>query len=391
MTRHTLPIETISALPLEIRSDEADPLAAATAAVEEIRSAAEQRHTAHQTEVRGLTDRIASLETRLSRPNVQTEQRNEPTVEQRAFNNFLRFGNTNLTPEEIRALTVSTDSAGGFLTPDNFVAEMLRNVVNFSPVRQYARVMNVASANVRMPKRTGTMTAAWVAETADRAATQPTYGEVELTPFEAACYVDVSNQLLEDSAFNLESELAFDAAEEFGRLESVAFVSGDGTGKPKGVITDAGIGTVISGHASTLGTAPADKLIDLFYALAPAYRRNATWAMNSTSLAAVRKLKDTTTGQYLWQPGLQNGEPSTLLGRPVAEMPDMPDVAASALPILIGDFQQGYRIVDRVSLSILRDPYSVATKGQTRFHMRRRVGGGTVKAEAFKALKISAT
>jgi HK97 family phage major capsid protein len=389
MTKH-FQIETRSAAPLEIREDNTDPLAVATAAVEEMRSAAEQRHTAHQTEVRGLTDRIAQLETRLNRPGNQQEQRNEPTVEQRAFNNFLRFGSTNLTADEQRALTVSTDTAGGFLVPDNFVAELLRGIVNFSPVRQYARVMSIAGANVRMPKRTGTMTAAWVSETGDRTATQPTYGEVELTPHEAACYVDVSNQLLEDNAFNLESELAFDGAEEFGRLEGVAFVSGDGVGKPKGILADTSIATVITGNASTLGTAPADKMIDAFYALPAAYRANATWGMNALTLAAIRKLKDS-QGNFLWQPGLTNGQPDTILGRPVAELPDMPDIGAAAMPIVLGDFNQGYRIADRVQLAVLRDPYSLAHKGQTRFHMRRRVGGGVVKPDAFKLIKVSAT
>lgn len=380
--------------PIETRNDpgqtEPDPIVAATAAVDEIRAAATQAEQRHVNDMRAATDRIAALETRLARPNVQTERRDEPTVEARAFNNFLRQGQTNLTAEEQRALTVAVDANGGYTVPDNFVAELLRDVVNFSPVRQYARVMQVAGANVRMPKRTGTMTAQWVAEIADRPETQPTYGEVELTPWEAACYVPVSNQLLEDSAFNLEAELRFDAAEEFGRLEGVAFVSGDGVGKPKGILTDTAIGTVVSGNASTLGTAPADKLIDLYYALNPAYRRNATWAMNSKSLAAVRKLKDS-QGNFLWQPGITAGQPETVLGRPVIDLPDMPDVGANALPIIIGDFSQGYRIVDRVSLAVLRDPYTLATKGQTRFHFRRRVGGGVVKAEAFKAMKISAT
>ncbi|WAJ26284.1 phage major capsid protein [Antarcticirhabdus aurantiaca] len=376
--------------PIETRSeDENDALAQATSAVEELRSAAEQRHTAHQTEVRGLNDRIASLETRLNRPGgTQTETRNEPTIEQRAFGNFLRHGQTNLTAEEQRALTVGVDANGGYTVPDNFVAELLRDVVNFSPVRQYARVMSVAGANVRMPKRTGNMTAQWVAEIGDRPETQPTYGEVELTPFEAACWVPVSNQLLEDSAFDLEAELRFDASEEFGRLEGVAFVSGDGVGKPKGILTEASIATITSGNASTLGTGPADKLVDLYYALNPAYRRNGTWAMNSKSLAAIRKLKDT-QGNFLWSPGITAGQPETILGRPVIDLPDMPDVGANALPIIFGDFAQGYRIVDRVQLQVLRDPYTLATKGQTRFHFRRRVGGGVVKAEAFKALKIA--
>lgn len=381
-------IEVRSALPIETRED--DALTAATQAVNELRSAAEERHTAHQTEVRGLTSRIAQLETRLNRPTTGSEQQNEPAPEQRAFGNYLRRGEHGLSAEEIRAMTVATDSAGGFLVPETFVAELLKGIVQFSPVRQYARVMQIGGADVTMPKRTGTMTAVWVGETADRSGTQATYDQVKLTPFEAACFVDISNQLLEDSAFDLAGEVAFDGAEEFGRLEGAAFVSGDGNGKPKGILTDTGIASIVTGNASTLGTAPADKMIDAFYALPAAYRANATWGMNSTTLATVRKLKDG-QGNFLWQPGIQAGQPETILGRPVAELPDMPDVGAGATPIVLGDFNQGYRIVDRVSLALLRDPYALATKGQTRFHLRRRVGGGVVKPEAFKLIKVSAS
>lgn len=381
-------LETRSALPLETRNT-ADPLAAATAAVEELRSAAETARTAHAAEVRTLTDRLAAVETRLSRPTGGSEQQAETPVEQRAFGNYLRYG-SNAPVEELRALTVATDSAGGFLVPETFVAELLKGIVNFSPVRQYARVMQIGGSDVTMPKRTGTMTAAWVSETGDRSGSQPTYDQVKLTPFEAACYVDISNQLLEDAAFDLAGEVAFDGAEEFGRLEGAAFVSGDGNGKPKGILADTGIATIVTGAAATLGTAPADKLIDAFYSLPAAYRANATWGMNSTTLGTVRKLKDS-QGNFLWQPGIQAGQPDTLLGRPVAELPDMPDVAAGATPIVLGDFNQGYRIVDRVSLALLRDPYKLAEKGQTRFHLRRRVGGGVVKADAFKLIKVAAS
>jgi HK97 family phage major capsid protein len=381
-------IETRSALPIEIRSD--DPLAAATQAVNELRTAAEERNTAHQAEVRSLNDRLAAMETRLNRPGTGGSQQNEPAPEQRAFLNYLRRGEHGLAADEIRAMTVATDTAGGFLVPENFVAELLKGIVQFSPVRQYARVMQIGGAEVTMPKRTAGMTASWVTETGDRSATQPTYGEVKLTPFEAACYVDISNQLLEDSAINLASEVAIDGAEEFGRLEGAAFVSGDGNGKPKGILTDTGIASIVTGNASTLGTAPADKMIDAFYSLPAAYRANATWGMNSMTLAAVRKLKDS-QGNFLWQPGLTAGQPETILGRPVAELPDMPDIAAGATPIVLGDFNQGYRVVDRVALALLRDPYSLATKGQTRFHLRRRVGGGVVKADAFKLIKVAAS
>lgn len=385
ISKHELKGRTVVTVPLETK-DENGGDNAVEQALATLSATMESKIAELRTEVKSATERADDLETRLARPAIGA--RAEETAETKAFNVYLRRGN--VSADEIKALTVSTDANGGFLVPETFVAELLRNVVQFSPVRQYARVMQVAGADVKMPKRTGTMTAAWVSETGARSATQPTYGEVVLTPFEAACYVDVSNQLIEDSALNIESELAFDAAEEFGRLESAAFVSGDGTGKPKGILAEATIPTVATGNASTLGTAPADKLIDMFYSLAPAYRANATWGMNSTLLASVRKLKDS-QGNFLWQAGLAANQPETILGRPVAELPDMPDVAASALPIVLGDFAQGYRIADRVQLSVLRDPYSLATTGQTRFHFRRRVGGGVVKAEAFRLLRVAAS
>ncbi|MFQ6181655.1 phage major capsid protein [Sinorhizobium meliloti] len=329
-----------------------------------------------------LSDRLAKLEAKANRPAGAAND-NEPDAEKKAFDDFLRKG---IMPAEQKALSVGTDTAGGFTVPEQFVNELLRNVTLFSPIRTYARVMQITSAEAKLPKRTGTLTAAWVSETGARSASEPTYGQVTLTPYEAAVYTDVSTQLIEDSAFDLESELAFDFGEEFGRLEGAAFVSGDGVGKPAGITTNADIAQINSGNAATF---TGDSLIDLFYALKAPYRANAVFGMASTSLAVARKLK-TTDGVYVWQPALAAGQPETILGRPVIEIPDMPAVAAGALPVFFGDLGQGYRIADRISLSVLRDPYSQATNGLTRFHARRRVGGGVVKAEAIKLMKISA-
>lgn len=385
MTKHVKKIEIRSAEP----TDEPD-LSAATAAVEELRTAATAFETRQTEALRGVTDRLAAVETRLNRPG-QSEQRNDEDAEMRAFLDYARRG---VMAPEHRALDSGTTggATGGFTVPDNFVAELLRNIVQFSPIRSVARVMSVASANVKLPKRTGTMSAAWVDEGDDSDETSPTFGQVNVPVFEARCYTDVSNQLLEDSGLDLASELAFDAAEEFGRLEGVAFVKGTGTGQPSGILADTGItsGAKITGNASTLGTAPADLLIDLFYSLKPFYRATSTWGMNGTTIASVRKLKDS-NGQYLWQPALQAGEPATLLGRPVIELPDMDDVAAGKYPIILGDFAQAYRIVDRIQLSALRDPFSAAVSSQVRFHWRRRVGGAVVKAEAMKAVKVAAS
>ncbi len=380
-------IEVRSALPIETRDDNNDPLAAATQAVNELRAAADERHTAHQTETRALNERIASLETRLNRPGTQQEQRNETPVEQRAFNSFARRGVERMEAEEVRALTVSVDTAGGYLAPEQFVRELDRNLVLFSPIRSVARVTPASAGEIILPKRTGTLTASWGGETTPSTATQPAYGQQKINIYELKCYVDVSNTLLEDSAFDLENELAFDFAEEFGRAEGAAMLIGDGDGKPKGLLENTDVPAMETDGEDLL----ADHLIDLYHDLPGAYAARAVWAMNRTTMGQVRKLKNN-AGDYLWREPISEGNPATILGRPVVEMPDMADPSENAggteIPIVFGDFQSGFRIFDRVNLSVLRDPYSQQVNGLVRFHARRRVGGGVTKAEAFRFLKI---
>jgi HK97 family phage major capsid protein len=382
--RHAL--ELRSAEPIETRNED-DALAAATQAVAELRSAVEARHTATETrittELRALTERLDAIEVRAQRPGAPANP-NEAPAETRAFATFVRRGREALAADEVRALRVSDDAAGGYLAPDQFTAELIRNLVQISPVRQLARVMQTASGAVIMPKRTGTITAGWTGETEDKPETQPAYGQVEIPVHESSCYVDVSNQLLEDAAIDIAAELALDFAEEFGRLEGLAFISGNGVKKPEGFMTHPGIQSTPNGHASEL---QADGLINIMHALPEFYRSRGIWAMNGGTIGAVRKLK-ATSGEYLWRDSLAEGNPPTILGRPVVECPDMPNIGAGAFPIAFGDFAQAYRIVDRISLAVLRDPYSVATKGLVRFHARRRVGGQVVKAEAVRKLQI---
>jgi HK97 family phage major capsid protein len=204
-----------------------------------------------------------------------------------------------------------------------------------------------------------------------------------------ACYVDVSQRLLEDAAVNVESEVASDLSEEFGRLEGLGFSQGDGVKKPIGIMEAAGVAYTATGNASTLGTAPADTLIDVFYSLPAYYRNRGVWLMNSKTIAAVRKLKDGSTGAYLWQPGLAQGDPATILGRPLIEDPTMDDIGSAAEPILFGSVSDAYRIYDRLNLSIMRDPYSQATSGVVRFHARRRTGGALVLADALRKIKCA--
>lgn len=337
--------------------------------------------------VKAAEQRADRLEARGSRLPLGGGDQPANALETRAFGTFIRRGREAMGAEEIRSLRVSDDTAGGFLAPDQFQAELLRNLVQFSPVRSAARVATTSAGAVLLPKRTGGMTAQWVGETGSRPETNVTFGQNRYPVAELAAYIDVSNAMLEDSAFDVAAELAFEFAEEFGKAEGTAFVNGAGPLQPAGFMQDAGVNFTVSGHASQV---TADGLIQIFHDLPSAYRANGVWMMNSTTLGIVRKLKDGTSGQYLLlTQGIGNAPATTLLGRPVVEAPDMPDVGAGNFPIAFGDFRQGYRVFDRVNLSILRDPYSQATNGMTRFHGRRRVAGGVAKAEALRKLKIS--
>lgn len=337
--------------------------------------------------VKAAEQRADRLEARGARLNLGGGDQPANALETRAFGTFIRRGREAMGAEEIRSLRVSDDTAGGFLAPDQFQAELLRNLVQFSPVRSAARVATTSAGAVLLPKRTGGMTAQWVGETGSRPETNVTFGQNRYPVAELAAYIDVSNAMLEDSAFDVAAELAFEFAEEFGKAEGTAFVNGAGPLQPAGFMQDAGVNFTVSGHASQV---TADGLIQLFHDLPSAYRTNGVFMMNSTTLGIVRKLKDGTSGQYLLlTQGIGNAPATTLLGRPVVEAPDMPDVGAGNFPIVFGDFRQGYRVFDRVNLSILRDPYSQATNGMTRFHGRRRVAGGVAKAEALRKLKIS--
>ena len=378
---------TIHAIPIETRSEGDDPITAMTGAVDELRTGFEAFRTSTDqrltTELRGLADRLGAIETRMNRPNPGNPGNPDAEIERRAFLNFCRTGVERMNADEVRALNVSTDTQGGYLVPQQFLTELQRELTLFSPIRSVARITNAGAPEILLPKRTGRMSASWIGENAATPGTEPAYGQQKFEIHELACHVDVSNRLLEDSAFNLESELAYDFAEEFGKAEGAAFVVGDGVSKPSGLIGNADVPVVTPDAADLI----ADDLIDLFHALPAAYASRATWAMNRTTTGIIRKLENS-SGDYLWQQPLTDGNPPTILGRPVIEFPDLPNAEAGAIPIVLGDFRAGFRVFDRVSLSILRDPYSVQVNGLVRFHARRRVGGGVNKPEAFKFLEM---
>jgi HK97 family phage major capsid protein len=356
-------------------------------AIDDLTATAEQRLAAADTALTEIRSRLDRDETLRGRPGLPADNPDDRRpVETRAFDRFLRRGQEALSAEEVRSIRVSDDTAGGYLAPDSFVPELQRNVVLFSPVRQVARVMPIGTGAAVLPRRTGGMTATWVGETDTRSETTVTFGANRYEVAEIAAYVDVSNAMLEDSAFDVAALLTFEFGEEFGKKEGSAFVSGNGVVKPTGFMSDANLSYTASGSASAV---TADGLIDLYHALPSPYRGTAVWMMNSATIAAVRKLKDGAGNYLILTAGLAGQVTTTLLGRPVIEAPDMPAIAGDAYPIAFGDFMAGYRIFDRIPLAILRDPYSQAAAGMVRFHGRRRVAGGVGKAEAIRKLKIA--
>lgn len=292
---------------------------------------------------------------------------------------------------EYKALSVGNDTTGGYLAPMELVREIIKGVTDISPARKLARVRSTSAKAIMIPKRTGQFAAQWVAEQGTKSETDGLrYGMWEIPTHELYALIDISNQNLEDSAWNMASEINSEAVEQFEVAEGAAFVSGNGVGKPLGFMdSSAGLGENNSGSAATIADSDgqANGLLSLKYALKTAYARNATWALNRTTLGSVRKLKDAEKN-YIWMPGL-GGQPNTIDGDAYVEVPDMPSEGAGLYPIAYGDFKRAYTLVDRISMEMLRDPYTQATSGNVRFIFRRRLGGQVVLAEALRKLKCS--
>lgn len=343
-----------------------------------------ERLDAVEASVKAMTDRADRIEVKLNRPGIRKDGTDRTDAEAKAFNSYLRVGPDRMEADERKDLRVSNDPQGGHLANPQFETEFLRDLVEVSPVRSVARVRPTGQGSVRTPKRTGITNAQWTGEQEETSGSEPSFGTLEVTVMELTTYTDISMQLLEDASADIEAELREALAEDFGQKEGLAFVNGSGVKQPEGLLTNADIAATVNGHATGL---QPDAFITLMYALPAMYRNRGAWMMNGTTLGAVRKLKDG-QGNYLWQPSFQAGQPETVLGRPVIEAVDMPDVANGAYPALFGDFA-GYRIYDRVGLTLLRDPYTQATKGLVRFHARRRVGGAVAQAARFRKLHMS--
>jgi HK97 family phage major capsid protein len=300
---------------------------------------------------------------------------------------------------ELKAMAGTTDAAGGYAVPEEIDSEIGRLLTAISPIRAIANVVRVGSAGYRKLVTAGGTPSGWVSETAGRPETAtPTF--IEVAPPFGELYANpaASQAMLDDSAFDVEAWLAQEIATEFARAEGSAFVAGNGVNRPKGFLASPtsaqgdhlrAFGTLqylATGAVGGFGADPADRLIDLVQALRPPYRQGAAFVMNSATASAIRKFK-TADGAFLWQAGLSAGQPDTLLGYPVVEAEDMPDVAADSVSIAFGNFRAGYLIAERTETQILRDPYT--NKPFVHFYATKRIGGQVANSEAIKLLKFT--
>jgi len=319
-----------------------------------------------------------------------------PSVELKGFvDGYLRQGRE----AELKSINAAAAGDGGYAVPREIDALIAAQLKTISPIRAIAQVVQIGTAGYRKLVTTGATASGWVSETGARPETA-TAKFNEIAPPMGDLYANpaASQAMLDDTAFNLEDWLAGEIATEFARAEGAAFVNGTGTNQPKGFLAaptaataDAArpFGTLqflASGNATGFDTAPELKLIDLVHALRAGHRQGAVFVMNSKTLASVRKFK-AADGTFLWQPGVMEGQPARLLGYPVIEAEDMPDVGAGAFPIAFGNFRNGYLIAERRATSILRDPYT--NKPFVNFYATKRIGGQVLDSDAIKLLKIS--
>jgi len=338
-----------------------------------------------------LKDEIALLKTP---PKLSNAEAKADGIEmaRKEFLGWARTGEYN-GAREVKVLTIGDPASGGYLSTPEYVAEITKGITEFSPVRMLATVRQTSNHTVEFPRETALHTAAWISESGTKAETTGVaWGKDTLTPHECYALIDISNQNLEDSAFNLEAEINEAFSKKFGVLEGTAFVSGNGVGQPEGITLNT---TVVASYKTTstasTGTFAAGDLMIAFYALKGDYAPRATWLINRAMVGYIRRFTDATSGQFLWQPGMVAGTPDTLLGRPIVEATDMASaVAGSAVVAILGDFKRGYKIVDRIGMTVQRDPYTQATAGNVRFIARKRVDGKVVLPEAFRLLACSA-
>lgn len=381
-----------------------DPLAASFAAFEEVpHEEAEAPAAAEATPIEKISAHMAAMKRWMDAHTVAAARpvlagADKSPAEQTQFTEaYIRRGVE--TGIEAKSFVGTSDSAGGYAVPQEIDAIIDRTLASISPIRAIANVVKVGTAGYRKLVTTGGTPSGWVAETAGRPETDtPDFAEIAPPMGELYANPAASQAMLDDAAFDVESWLAGEIATEFARAEGAAFVGGSGVNRPRGflsaTITDEPDDARAFGSLQYIATGsdggfaasdPEYALVDLVQSLRSPYRQGAHFVMNSATLSAIRKFK-TADGAFLWQPGLMASQPDTLLGYPIVEADDMPDIGSDEYAIAYGNFRAGYLIAERAETAILRDPFS--NKPFVHFYATKRIGGQVSNSEAIKLLKF---
>jgi len=342
---------------------------------------------------------VESLVHKTTRVPIEGAASHQSVEHKSAFETYVRRGAEGALQQlQAKSLSVATDSDGGYLVPAETETVINASLRDISPIRAIAGVRQVSSAVYKKPFATSGAETGWVGETAPRPETNaPTLAELSFPTMELYAMPAATQTLLDDAAVDIDQWIAEEVRAAFAEQEGTAFVTGDGTNKPRGFLdyptvanaswSWGNIGTIATGVSGAFPTDADHALIDLVYSLKSSYRANGSFVMNRSTQAAVRKLKDQ-DGHHIWQPSTVPGQPPTLMGFPVVEAEDMPDIAADANAVAFGDFRRGYLIVDRVGIRVLRDPFS--SKPYVLFYTTKRVGGGVQDFDAIKLLRFGA-
>lgn len=282
------------------------------------------------------------------------------------------------------ALSIGEDAEGGYLVPDEFERKLVEGLEEESFFRSLATVIRTSSGDRKIPIVTGKGEAAWIDENGQFPESDDSFGQTSIGAYKLATMIKVSDELLNDSVFDVQAYIVKEFARRISTKEEEAFFVGDGAGKPVGIFNATGGGEV--GVTTTTANITFDDVMDLFYSLKAPYRKKAKWILNDSTVKALRKLKDS-NGNYIWQPSVSVGVPDMILNRPYYTSTFAPEVAAGATPLAFGDFSY-YWIADREGRSFKRLNELYATTGQVGFLASQRVDGKLILPEAVKLLSM---
>ena len=342
----------------------------------------------------GIIERRETLDLEMSKPtsspistnpNTKTEEKTGRSSDEYKKSFWQAMRNKKNPYEAVNALQIGTDSEGGYLVPDEYENTLIEKLHDENIIRQYATVIKSSNGDKKIPVVAGYGEATWTDEEAAYTESDDSFGVITLGAHKLTSIIKVSEELLNDSAFDLEQYISKEFVRRMAAAEENAFINGTGTGRPTGILQTAETGKTTAAAAAIT----ADEVIDLYHSLRSPYRKNAVFIANDSTVKAIRQLKDS-NGMYLWQPGLKEGQPDTLIGNRIISSAYMPEIGAGKKPILFGDISY-YWIADRQGRTFQRLNELYAETGQVGFRTFQRVDGKLTLAETVKTLACKAS